>query len=62
VRHLAQYNASTNVTAIANEKFFDAFGNLKSETNPSVDTAFGYTGRYFDDDTGLQWNLNRWGN
>ncbi|NLZ02239.1 MAG: RHS repeat-associated core domain-containing protein [Pirellulaceae bacterium] len=27
---------------------------------PTVDTIFGFTGRYFDDDTGLQWNLNRW--
>ncbi len=25
-----------------------------------MDTVFGFTGRFFDDGTGLQWNLNRW--
>ena len=60
LRHLAQYNASTDTTTVANEKFYDAYGNVTSESNSSVDTVFGWTGRFFDDDTGLQWNLNRW--
>jgi RHS repeat-associated protein len=60
VRHLAEYNASTNATEIANEKFYDAFGNVTSETNSSVDTVFAWTGRFFDDDTGLQLNGLRW--
>lgn len=38
----------------------DAFGNVASETNASVDHLFGYTGRAFDESTGLQNNLNRW--
>jgi RHS repeat-associated protein len=60
VRHLAQYNASTDTTTVANEKFYDAYGNVTSESNSAVDTVFGWTGRMFDDDTGLQNNLNRW--
>ena len=60
VRHLASYNAATDTTTIANDKFYDAYGNVTSETNSTIDTLFAYTGRFFDDDTGLQWNLNRW--
>jgi RHS repeat-associated protein len=60
VRHLASYNAATDTTTIENEKFFDAYGNVTSESNSAVDTLFAYTGRMFDDDTGLQNNLNRW--
>jgi len=60
VRHLASYNAGTDTTTIENEKFYDAYGNVTSETNSAVDTIFGYTGRMFDDDTDLQNNLNRW--
>ncbi len=60
VRHLASYDESTSVTSIENHKFYDAFGNVASETNSAVDTVFGYTGRYFDDDLDLQNNLNRW--
>ncbi|NLS91632.1 MAG: hypothetical protein GXX96_05560 [Planctomycetaceae bacterium] len=56
---MATYNASTNVTTIANHKVYEAFGKVHSESGPTVDTLFGYTGRYFDDDAGLQWNLNR---
>jgi RHS repeat-associated protein len=52
---------------------FDSFGNVTSETHYDasgnnvsagqtgyVDVAFEFTGRYFDDTTGLQNNLNRW--
>ncbi len=60
VRHLASYDESTSVTSIENHKFYDAFGNVASETNSAVDTIFGYTGRMWDDDIDLQNNLNRW--
>jgi RHS repeat-associated protein len=60
IRDVATYNAATNVTTIANHKVYEAFGKVHSESGPTVDTIFGFTGRYFDDDTGLQWNLNRW--
>jgi RHS repeat-associated protein len=60
IHDVATYNAATNVTTIANHKVYEAFGKVHSESGPTVDTIFGFTGRYFDDDTGLQWNLNRW--
>ena len=60
VRHLASYDESTSTTSIENHKFYDAYGNVTSETNSAVDTIFGYTGRMWDDDIDLQNNLNRW--
>ncbi len=36
------------------------YGNLTSESHPAVDCLFGYTGRPFHANTGLQNNLNRW--
>ena len=60
VRDLATYDDATDTTTIANHKAYDAFGNVRSETNSAVDTLFGYTGRMWDDDTGQQNNLNRW--
>jgi RHS repeat-associated protein len=60
VRDLATYDSGADTTTIANHRVFDAYGNLKSQTNAAVDCLFGYTGRQFDQDTGLQNNLNRW--
>ncbi|MGD0654516.1 MAG: RHS repeat-associated core domain-containing protein [Thermoguttaceae bacterium] len=63
---LAEYNAQTGVTSVVNHRVYDAYGNLKSETNPStgqaaaVDCLFAFTGRLYDKQTGLQNNLNRW--
>lgn len=45
---------------LQNHKSYDAFGNVTAETNTVVDTAFGFTGKLFDDATAQQWNLNRW--
>jgi RHS repeat-associated protein len=43
------------------EVHYDASGNTVTTGQAGyVDVAFAYTGRYFDDDTGLQNNLNRW--
>ncbi len=60
VRDLAAYDTSTDTTSIANHKVYDAYGNVYDETDDTVDTLFGYTGRMWDDDTALQNNLNRW--
>jgi RHS repeat-associated protein len=60
IRDLASYNSTTNTTTIENHRVYDSFGNLVSETNAAVDELFGYTGRLFDEATGLQNNLNRW--
>jgi RHS repeat-associated protein len=60
IRDLASYNSTTNATTIENHRVYDSFGNLVSETNAAVDELFGYTGRLFDEATGLQNNLHRW--
>ena len=61
VRDWAQYNDATDTTSIVNHIAYDAYGNILSETTPSLDAIdLYYTARYFDDATGLQYNTNRW--
>ncbi len=60
VRDIARYNPATDTTTIVNHRVYDAFGKLTSETNGAVDLIFAFTGRLFDDSTGLQNNLHRW--
>ena len=43
---------------VQNHKSYDAFGNVTAETNAAKDTVFAFTGKLFDDATGLQNNLN----
>ncbi len=56
----------SGVTSVATHRIFDSYGNLVGSTNPStgevaaVACLFGYTGKAFDNATGLQNNLNRW--
>ncbi|MES1213406.1 MAG: RHS repeat-associated core domain-containing protein, partial [Singulisphaera sp.] len=45
--------------AVASHRTYDAFGTMISATG-SVDTVFGWTGRYDDPLTKLQYNTNRW--
>ncbi len=59
VRDLVRYNAGQTTSVL--HRSYDAFGNVTAEVNPSeIDFLFGFTGRQFDDATGLQNNLNRW--
>ena len=51
--------AENGVTNAVNHRAYDSYGNLKSQTG-AVDCLFGFTGRAFDSNTGLQNNLNRW--
>ena len=60
IRDIARYNPVTDVTTIVNHRVFDAFGNMTDESDPDVDLLFSFTGRLFDESTGLQNNLNRW--
>ncbi|MCC7087504.1 MAG: RHS repeat-associated core domain-containing protein [Pirellulales bacterium] len=46
--------SSGGTTTVVDHAQYDAFGNRLDA--PAVDSLFGYTGRYHDDDTGLQWN------
>ena len=59
VRDLAVYDSGTDTTTIAAHRVYDSFGNLTSQTS-AVDCLFSFTARAFDQDTGLQNNLNRW--
>jgi RHS repeat-associated protein len=59
-RDLAEFDDATGITAIANHRVFDSFGRLVSETDPTVDHAFDYTGRELDADTGLMYYRARW--
>jgi RHS repeat-associated protein len=58
VRDLVQYSGGT--TTNVKHRVFDSYGNLISDTAPTLKESFAYTGRYFDSDAQLQWNLNRW--
>jgi RHS repeat-associated protein len=60
VRDLATYDSQNDTTTVANHITYDAYGKLTSETNSAVAHLFGFTGRPFDEATGLQNNLNRW--
>ncbi|RCS44196.1 RHS repeat-associated core domain-containing protein [Bremerella cremea] len=63
VHDWAEYDDLTDTTSVANHITYDAFGNVLSETNATLDTTgFGFTARYFDEATGLQYNTNRWYN
>ncbi|WP_158545443.1 RHS repeat domain-containing protein [Bremerella cremea] len=70
IRDWAEYDDLTDttydanhITYDANHITYDAFGNVLSETNATLDIAnFGFTARYFDEATGLQYNTNRWYN
>lgn len=58
VRDLVEYTGG--LTLNRNHIKYDAFGNVTAESDSAVDHLFGYTGRAFDEETGLQNNLNRW--
>jgi len=60
VRDLAVHDPATDTTTVANHTTYDAYGRKLSETTAAVDSLFGFTGRPFDEYTGLQNNLNRW--
>jgi RHS repeat-associated protein len=60
LRDIVEYDAATDTTTRVNHRIYDSFGNLKGETNAAVDLIFGFTGRYYDEATKLQNNLNRW--
>ena len=46
--------------AVLNHLIYDSYGQVTSETNPSLDFRFGYTGRERDKETGLQYNRARY--
>lgn len=59
IRDVVQYNWSTGTNSIVDHNTYDAFGNKTSQTSAAHDLLFGYTGKLFDSDTGLQNNWHR---
>jgi RHS repeat-associated protein len=59
-RDLVTYNATTGDATLANHRRYDSYGILISETNTGIDLLFGFTGRPFDESTGLNNHWNRW--
>jgi RHS repeat-associated protein len=45
---------------VVNQIAYDSFGNVISESNPAVDSHFGYTGRELDAETGLHYYRERY--
>jgi RHS repeat-associated protein len=63
VRDVLEYDSGTNTSTVVNHIVYDSFGRKLSETDDMLDVlSLNYTGRYLDEATGLQWNLNRWYN
>jgi RHS repeat-associated protein len=60
IRDIADYTSGTDSTAVTNHRVYNSYGKLISETNSAVDLIFGFTGKQYDDATGLQHNLFRW--
>jgi uncharacterized protein RhaS with RHS repeats len=49
-----------NQGQLLNHIRYDSFGNITSQTNANVDFRFGYTGREFDEETGLYYYRARY--
>ena len=52
----------TEGSPVANHITYDSFGNVVNQTNESITTRFGYTGRELDPETGLMYNRARYYN
>src|SRR5262249_54087861 len=62
--YLTDYQGSVmgladNSGSMLDERSYDAFGNITSETEPSAGDRYGYAGRELDKETGLQNNRGR---
>jgi RHS repeat-associated protein len=58
IKDIADFNPTTGQTSVRH-RAYDSFGNRKGSALPT-DIVFGYTGKYFDETTGLQNSWNRW--
>ena len=67
IRDIVLYDSIAQTAAIVNHLIYNAFGILVSSTDGAANPAsispllnYRYTGKFFDDSTGLQNNINRW--
>ncbi|EMI42894.1 protein containing Coagulation factor 5/8 type [Rhodopirellula sp. SWK7] len=58
IRDLAADVAGT--VQVVNHRVYDSFGNLESQTDPTVESVFGFTGREYDPDAELHYYRDRW--
>jgi RHS repeat-associated protein len=59
--HLGTVRDAVDSTGVVvNHIKYDSFGNVVEESNPNVNFAFGFTGREFEAEIGLQYNRARW--
>ncbi|MFN7873844.1 MAG: RHS repeat-associated core domain-containing protein, partial [Pirellula sp.] len=59
IKDIVDYNPATGVASVDRHRKYDPFGDRRGAALPT-DIVFGYTGKYFDEATGLQNNWNRW--
>jgi len=60
VRDLAEYDSGQDETTVVNHVKYDAFGNIRGQSNSSLTPHFAYTGREWDPDAGLYYYRARW--
>ena len=67
IRDVLTYDSISQTAAVVNHLIYNAFGVLVSSTDGSANPVsispllkYRYTGKFFDDSTGLQNNINRW--
>ena len=60
VRDVVDYDSGTDTTSVSNHIKYDAFGNITSESNSSIDFLYSYTGRIYDTDAELYYYRARW--
>ena len=59
IKDIVDYNPATGIATVDRHRKYDPFGDRRGAALPT-DIVFGYTGKYFDEVTGLQNNWNRW--
>ena len=67
IRDVVLYDSIIQTATVVNHLIYNAFGILVSSTNAAANPTtispllnYRYTGKFFDDSTGLQNNINRW--
>ena len=60
VRDLAAYDDATGDTTVVNHRTYTAFGQILSETDPTIQHRFAYTARHWDEHAGLYYYRARW--
>ncbi len=61
VRDVIKHDAVRGAVVVANHLTYDSFGKVTSETSPSLDFDYGFTGRERDESTGLIYHRARYG-